>query len=131
LGIEVPIAAVAMGATVIEKHFTLDPNMEGPDHKASLVPSELGAMISAIRNVESAIGGSIKRPSSSEAKNKPIARKSIIAACAIKKGDKFTEDKLTIKRPGTGMSPMHWDRILGATAGKDYEADDLIMEFHK
>lgn len=125
-GIEVPIAAVALGASVIEKHFTLDKNMKGPDHKASLEPDELIAMVLAIRNIEKALGSSVKQPSPSEAKNKPIARKSIVAQAAIKKGDIFSEQKLAIKRPGTGISPMFWDDVLGTVANKDYEEDDLI-----
>lgn len=127
LGIEVPIAAVALGASVIEKHFTLDKTLPGPDHKASLEPEELKAMVSAIRNIEKAIGGSgLKEVSKSEAKNKPIARKSIVATKAIKKGDLFSVENLTIKRPGTGISPMQWDEVIGKTAKKDFEEDDLI-----
>ncbi len=126
LGIEIPIAAVALGATVIEKHFTLDRNMEGPDHRASLEPDELKAMIQAIRNVEQAMGNGVKRPSPSEAKNKPIARKSIVAAKDIRKGEVFTEKNLTIKRPGTGISPMRWDEIVGQVARKDYAEDALL-----
>ena len=127
LGIEVPIAAVALGATVIEKHFTLDKTLPGPDHKASLEPDELKAMVSAIRNIEKAIGGSgIKEVSASEAKNKPIARKSIVANKSIKKGDFFTEENITVKRPGIGISPMQWDEVIGKTAKKDFEEDDLI-----
>lgn len=125
-GIEVPIAAVAMGASVIEKHFTLDHSMDGPDHKASLEPSELIEMVRAIRTVESAIGDGIKQPSSSELKNIHIARKSIVAACAIKKGETFTAANMTVKRPGTGISPMSWDRVMGTVAQKDYEEDDAI-----
>ena len=127
LGIEVPIAAVALGATVIEKHFTLDKTLPGPDHKASLEPEELKAMVMAIRNVEKAIGGSgLKEVSKSEAKNKPIARKSIVATKTIKKGDLFSVENLTVKRPGTGISPMQWDNVIGKTAKKDFEEDDLI-----
>jgi N,N'-diacetyllegionaminate synthase len=126
LGIEVPIAAVAMGATVIEKHFTLDRNMEGPDHKASLEPDELKAMVKAIRNIEKAFGSGIKQASPSELKNKPIARKSIVAARDIKKGEEFTEENLTTKRPGTGISPMRWDEMIGRTAGKNYKTDEII-----
>lgn len=125
-GIEVSIAAVAMGATIIEKHFTLDKNMEGPDHKASLEPDELKAMVNAIRNIEKALGNGIKKPSPSELKNKPIARKSIVAARNISKGESFTEENLTAKRPGTGISPMRWDKIIGKRASKDYKQDDLI-----
>lgn len=127
LGIEVPIAAVALGATVIEKHFTLDKTLPGPDHKSSLEPDELKAMVSAIRNIEKAIGGSgLKEVSISEAKNKPIARKSIVASKSIKKGDFFTEENITVKRPGIGISPMQWDEVIGKTAKKDFEEDDLI-----
>lgn len=127
LGIEVPIAAVALGATVIEKHFTLDKTLPGPDHKASLEPDELKAMVSAIRNIEKAVGGSgLKEVSISEAKNKPIARKSIVASKSIKKGDFFTEENITVKRPGIGISPMQWDNVIGKTAKKDFEEDDLI-----
>lgn len=127
LGIEVPIVAVALGATVIEKHFTLDKTLPGPDHKASLEPEELKAMVMAIRNVEKAIGGSgLKEVSKSEVKNKPIARKSIVATKTIKKGDLFSVENLTVKRPGTGISPMQWDEVIGKTAKKDFEEDDLI-----
>ncbi len=127
LGIEVPIAAVALGAKVIEKHFTLDRNLPGPDHKASLEPSELKAMVTAIRNIEKAISGSgIKEESPSEAKNKPIARKSIIASQNIKKGEVLSEENLSIKRPGTGINPMRWDEIIGQQAIKDFQEDDLI-----
>ena len=127
LGIEVPIAAVALGATVIEKHFTLDKTLPGPDHKASLEPNELKAMVSAIRNIEKAIGGSgLKEVSKSEEKNKPIARKSIVASTDIKKGDTFTPENLTVKRPGTGISPMQWDEVIGKEAKRDFEKDDLI-----
>lgn len=125
-GIEVPIAAVAMGATVIEKHFTLDCTMKGPDHKASLEPHELKMMVLAIRNVELALGGCIKQASKSEQKNMQVARKSIVAAKAIKKGDIFTDDNITIKRPGNGISPMKWDEVLGSVAQKDYLEDELI-----
>ena len=129
-GIEVPIAAVALGATVIEKHFTLDRNMEGPDHKASLEPDELKAMVSAIRNIEKAVGGDgTKHISESERKNIAIARKSIIAACDIKAGDIFTENNLTVKRPGNGISPMKWDEVIGKTAKRDYVEDELIELF--
>ncbi|MEA3385986.1 MAG: N-acetylneuraminate synthase [Thermodesulfobacteriota bacterium] len=126
LGIEVPIAAVAMGATVIEKHFTLDRTMAGPDHRASLEPQELKAMVSAIRNIEKATGNGIKKPSPSELKNKPIARKSIVAATAIPKGGIFTEHNLTVKRPGTGISPMRWDEILGMKAAGNFDIDEVI-----
>jgi N,N'-diacetyllegionaminate synthase len=126
LGIEVPIAAVALGATVIEKHFTLDKNMDGPDHKASLEPDELKNMVNAIRNIEKALGDGSKTPSKSELKNKPIARKSIVAATDIVKGTIFTDKNITIKRPGTGISPMKWDEIIGTIATKNYSEDDLI-----
>lgn len=126
-GIEVPIAAVALGATVIEKHFTLDRNMEGPDHKASLEPDELKAMVSAIRNTEKAVGGDgIKHVSESERKNIAIARKSIVAACDIKAGEIFTEQNLTVKRPGNGISPMRWEEVLGQTASRDFSEEELI-----
>ncbi len=126
LGIEVDIAAVAMGATVIEKHFTLDKTMEGPDHKASLEPDELKAMVKGIRNIELALGSSIKKPSKSETPNIPIARKSIVANQSIKKGDMLSEDNLVIKRPANGMNPMRWDEIVGTVATKNYEVDELI-----
>ena len=126
LGIEVPIAAVALGATVIEKHLTLDRNLAGPDHKASLEPDEFAAMVRAIRNIEQAMGDGIKRPSPSEAKNKPIARKSLVAARSIKAGERFTPENLTAKRPGTGVSPMRWDTAMGRTATRDYGADEMI-----
>ena len=126
LGIEVPIAAVAMGATVIEKHFTLDRNMPGPDHAVSLEPEELKAMVTAIRNIEKAMGGGEKKPSSSETKNISVVRKSIVAKMSIKKGELFTEENLTVKRPGTGISPMGWDAVIGKPASSDYEMDDLI-----
>ncbi|MCK5295194.1 MAG: N-acetylneuraminate synthase family protein, partial [Arcobacteraceae bacterium] len=126
LGIEVDIAAVAMGASCIEKHFTLDKTMEGPDHKASLEPSELISMVKSIRNIELALGSSIKKPSPSEIPNMKIARKSIIANCNIKKGELFTQNNLTIKRPGDGISPMRWDEIVGTIASKEYKQDELI-----
>ena len=127
LGIEVPIAAVALGAIVIEKHFTLDKTLPGPDHKASLEPDELKAMVSAIRNIEKAIGGSgLKEVSKSEEKNKPIVRKSIVASTDIKKGDIFTSETLTVKRPGTGISPMQWDEVIGKEAKRDFQEDELI-----
>lgn len=126
-GIEVPIAAVALGATVIEKHFTLDRNMKGPDHKASLEPDELKAMVSAIRNIEKAVGGDgTKHVSESEKKNIAIARKSIVAACDIKTGEEFTEQNLTVKRPGNGISPMRWEEVIGTKAKRDFFEDDLI-----
>jgi N,N'-diacetyllegionaminate synthase len=126
LGIEVPIAAVALGATVIEKHFTLDKTMEGPDHKASLEPHELKQMVCSIRNIEKAMGNGIKKPSLSEKKNINIARKSLIASKEIKKGEIFSENNLTVKRPGNGISPMRWDEFIGKVVTKDYNADDLI-----
>ncbi|MBQ1899558.1 MAG: N-acetylneuraminate synthase [Erysipelotrichaceae bacterium] len=125
-GIEIPTAAVALGACVIEKHFTLDRNMEGPDHKASLEPQELKAMVDAIRHVEVSIGDGVKKVSPSELKNQDIARKSIIAAKAIRKGDVFTIDNVTTKRPGSGINPMRWFELLGKTAKHDYEEDYLI-----
>jgi N,N'-diacetyllegionaminate synthase len=126
LGLEIPIAAAALGATVIEKHFTLDRNMEGPDHRASLEPTELIAMVNAIRNIEKALGDGVKRPSTSELNNIGIARKSIVAKQSIKKGEKFSTNNLTIKRPGTGVSPLKWDSYLGKESDKNYEPDDLI-----
>jgi N,N'-diacetyllegionaminate synthase len=127
LGIEVPIAAVALGAKVIEKHFTLDSNLPGPDHKASLEPEELKAMVTSIRNIELSISGSgIKEPSVSESKNKSIVRKSIVAGINILKGEIFSESNLAVKRPGIGMDPMTWDNVLGTRAVKDYKQDDLI-----
>ena len=125
-GIEIPIAAVAMGASIIEKHFTLDRNLPGPDHKASIVPDELDAMIKSIRNIEKALGDGYKRPSDSEGRNRQIVRKSIVAARTIKKGEFFSWGNLTVKRPGTGISPMRWDEVIGTPAAKDYEADELI-----
>jgi len=125
-GIEVPIAAVALGASVIEKHFTLDRSLPGPDHKASLEPQELSAMVSAIRHIEIALGSPVKQPSPSEAKNKAIARKSLVASTAIKQGDIFSENNLTVKRPGTGISPLRWDEIIGTAAPRDYQEDELI-----
>lgn len=126
VGIEVPIAAVALGAKVIEKHFTLDRNLPGPDHKASLEPSELKAMVSAIRNIEQALGSEEKKVSSSEMKNKAVARKSIVAAKAIKAGEMFSEENLTVKRPGIGISPMKWESVIGQAAIRDFEQDELI-----
>jgi N-acetylneuraminate synthase len=125
-GIEVAIAAAAMGAAVIEKHFTLDKNLPGPDHKASLEPHELKAMVQAIRNIEFALGDGTKRPSPSELKNRPIARKSIVASRNIKAGELFSEDNLAAKRPGTGISPMCWDQIIGKIARRNFAVDDLI-----
>tara|TARA_B100000686_G_scaffold106516_1_gene113570 strand:- start:8 stop:1009 length:1002 start_codon:yes stop_codon:yes gene_type:complete len=126
LGIEVAIAAVALGATVIEKHFTMDRSLSGPDQKASLEPKELKAMVSAIRNIERAMGDGIKRPQKSEAKNKPIVRKSLVAKCAIRMGEIFNETNITAKRPGTGLSPMCWDEVLGSKAPRDFKVDELI-----
>ena len=126
LGIEIPIAAVALGATVIEKHFTLDRNMEGPDHKASLEPDELKAMVCAIRNVEKALGSSEKTVSASESENKNVARKSIVAAKCIAKGALLTEENLTVKRPGNGISPMKWEEVIGKVAVRDFKEDELI-----
>ncbi len=125
-GIEVPIAALALGATVIEKHFTLDRNLPGPDHQASLEPSELSAMVAAIRNIELALGDGVKRPSPSEAKNIPIARKSLVAACPIRAGELFTLNNLAVKRPGSGVSPMRLNEMLGRLAKRDYQVDELI-----
>lgn len=128
LGIEVPIAAVALGAVVIEKHFTLDRSLAGPDHKASLEPAELVAMVEGIRRVERSLGDGVKAPSSSERKNLPIARKSIVAKTTIKSGDIFTVNNLTVKRPGTGINPMRWYDVLGKKADRCYEQDDLIYD---
>ena len=126
LGIEVPIAAVAMGASIIEKHFTLDRNLPGPDHKASLEPAELKAMVAAIRNIEYALGDGIKRPTPSEEKNRLVARKSLVAARAIQSGELFSPSNVAVKRPGTGLSPMRWDEVMGRTAPRDFAADELI-----
>jgi N,N'-diacetyllegionaminate synthase len=125
-GIIIPVAAVALGAQVIEKHFTLNKNLPGPDHKASLEPDELKAMVKAIKNVEKALGTGIKKPSKSELKNLPIARKSIVAKQPIRQGEVFNENNLTVKRPGTGISPMRWHEVLGKKAQRDYEKDELI-----
>lgn len=125
-GIEVAIAAVALGASVIEKHFTLDRNLPGPDHKASLEPEELKAMVAAIRNIEIALGDGIKRLTPSEAINKPVARKSLVASQTIKAGEVFSALNITTKRPGTGISPMRWDEIIGRIAPRDFLADELI-----
>lgn len=125
-GIEAAVAAVALGAVVIEKHFTLDRGMDGPDHKASLEPEELKLMIQAIRNIELALGDGIKQPSKSEMKNINIARKSIVASRDIKKGEILSEENLACKRPGDGINPMKWDEIVGRIAQKDYSKDDLI-----
>lgn len=126
LGIEVPVAAVALGATLIEKHFTLDKNMEGPDHAASLDPVELIQMVKAIRNIEKALGTGNKIPTAIEEKNKLVARKSIVAATSIKKGEFFSEKNITVKRPGSGISPMEWDHVIGKAAVKDFGEDELI-----
>lgn len=125
-GIEVAIAAAAMGATVIEKHFTLDRNLPGPDHQASLEPEEFKAMVAAIRNIEVALGDGIKRLTPSEARNKPVARKSLVASQTIKVGEVFSAQNITAKRPGTGISPMRWDEVMGQVAQRDYQEDDLI-----
>jgi N,N'-diacetyllegionaminate synthase len=126
MGIEVAIAAVALGAAVIEKHLTLDRGLPGPDHKASLEPEEFGAMVRAIRNIELAMGSTEKIPSPSELRNRPIARKSLVAAVPIKAGEIFTEKNVTAKRPGIGISPMRWDEIIGQEATRDYQKDDLL-----
>jgi len=126
VGIEVPIAAVALGATVIEKHITLDQNMPGPDHKASLEPKEFASMVRAIRNTEQAIGDGIKRPTASEIANLPIARKSVVALRAIKIGEVFSTTNITAKRPGTGISPMRWDELIGHSSPRAFAPDDLI-----
>ncbi len=126
LGTYVAVGAVALGARVIEKHFTLDKTMEGPDHKSSLEPEELKQMVAAIRNMEKAMGDGIKRPSPSEMKNRAIVRRSIVAARGIRKGEVFTEDNIAAKRPGTGISPMLWDRVVGAAAKRDFSEDELI-----
>jgi N,N'-diacetyllegionaminate synthase len=125
-GIEVATAAVAMGATVIEKHFTLDRNLPGPDHQASLEPAELKAMVTAIRNIEVALGDGIKRLTPSETRNKPIARKSLVASQVIQAGEVFTMQNVTTKRPGTGISPMRWDEVIGHVAPRNFDADELI-----
>ena len=126
LGIEVDIAAVAMGASCLEKHFTLDKTMDGPDHKASLEPEELKAMVGAIRNIEKALGSSEKKPSPSESVNIKVVRKSIFANQNIKKGDLLTDKNIAVKRPGGGISPMQWDEVIGTISSKDYNADELI-----
>jgi N,N'-diacetyllegionaminate synthase len=126
LGIEVDIASVAMGASCIEKHFTLDKTMDGPDHKASLEPEELKAMVGAIRNIEKALGSSEKKSSPSESVNIKVVRKSIFANQNIKKGDLLTDKNIAVKRPGGGISPMQWDEVIGTISSKDYNADELI-----
>ena len=125
-GIEVPIAAVALGASVIEKHFTLSRAFSGPDHSASLEPNELGCMVRSIRNIEMALGSEHKSITDSERKNIEIARKSIVASCKIKKGERFTEDNITVKRPGNGISPMRWSEVIGQRATRDFEEDEKI-----
>ena len=126
LGIEVDIAAVAMGASIIEKHFTLDKTMDGPDHKASLEPEDLKAMVTSIRNIEKALGSSEKKPSPSESANIEIVRKSIVAKKNIKNGELLTEKNITVKRPGNGINPMMWDEVLGSKSIKDYKVDEMI-----
>lgn len=126
LGIEIPVAAVALGATVIEKHFTLDKTMEGPDHRASLEPEELKTMVSAIRHIEAGLGDGIKRRTASESKNVSVARKSIVAKKHICKGEIFSEDNITVKRPGTGISPMKWYEVIGKIADRNYDEDQII-----
>jgi len=125
-GIEVDLAAVALGATVIEKHFTLDRNLLGPDHKASLEPDELRAMVDGIRNIELALGSKEKKPSEVELKNRLVARKSIVAKAFIKVGEKLTEDNITTKRPGSGINPMRWNEVIGTKAIRNFEEDELI-----
>ncbi len=125
-GIEIPVAAAALGACMIEKHFTLDNNLPGPDHKASLSSREFGRMVRAIRNIQVAMGDGVKRPSLSETKNIEVVRKSIVAACPIQTGETFTSKNLAVKRPGTGISPMKWDDLIGKKASRDYKKDDLI-----
>ena len=126
VGIEVAIASAALGATVIEKHFTIDKNLPGPDHKASLEPDELKAMVSAIRNIEMAMGDGIKRLTPNEAHNKHVIRKSLVASKAIKAGEVLSAENITTKRPGTGISPMTWDAVIGRKAVRDFAADELI-----
>ncbi len=126
LGIEVPIAAVAMGARIIEKHFTLDKNLPGPDHKASLEPNELKKMVKAIRNIEIALGSGVKKPNKSEIEIMKMVRKSIVASKGIKKGEIFTKTNITVKRPGTGISPMRWDEVIGEKANRNFKDDELI-----
>ena len=126
LGIEVPIAAVALGAKIIEKHFTLDKKLPGPDHKASLEPAELKKMIKAIRNIEIALGDGIKKPNISEIEIMKVVRKSIVASKSIKKGEMFTKTNITVKRPGIGISPMRWDEVIGERANRDFKDDELI-----
>ena len=125
-GIDIPVAAVALGACVVEKHFTLDRSMEGPDHKASLEPNELKLMVQSIRQVELALGDGVKRPTKGEMNNMAVARKSIVASRDIKAGEVFSLDTITVKRPGSGISPMRWDDVLGRVAKRDFLADELI-----
>ena len=128
LGIEVPIAAAALGAEIIEKHFTLDKMMDGPDHQASLTPPEFKKMVCAIRKIEDCLGNGIKKITISEKKNIEIARKSIVAATAIQIGDVFNEENLAVKRPGTGINPMRWDMVIGCKAGRPYKKDEMISD---
>lgn len=125
-GIEISVAAVALGATMIEKHLTLDKNMEGPDHRASIEPTEFKKMVQAIRNIEVAMGDGVKRSSASESKNIAVARRSIVALKSIQNGELFSEENITTKRPGTGISPMHWDQVVGKHADRDYDMDEMI-----
>lgn len=125
-GIEIPIAAVALGARVIEKHLTLDRTLPGPDQKASLEPNEFATMVRAIRNIEQALGDGIKRPTSSEIKNRPVVRKSLVAARNIRTGEAFSPENVTAKRPGSGILPMRWDEIIGRIANRDYSTDELL-----
>ena len=127
LGIEVPIAAAALGARVIEKHITLNRDLPGPDHKASLVPTEFEAMVTAIRNIDKAMGDGVKSPSPSELKNRAVARKSLVAKKSILAGEIFSEDNVTLKRPGTGISPMYWDDVMGQVANQNFVIDELIV----
>jgi N,N'-diacetyllegionaminate synthase len=128
LGIEIPIAAVALGARVIEKHFTLDRNLYGPDHKSSLEPKELKEMVKAIRNIELALGDGVKQMMPSERSNREIVRKSLVAIKQINSGDVFSLDNVAAKRPGTGISPMNWDQIVGKKSKRNYLVDDLITD---
>jgi len=125
-GIAIALGAVARGAAVIEKHFTLDSKLPGPDHRASLEPAQLAEMVRGIRSIDAALGDGIKRPQPSELKNLPIARKSLVAARAIKRGERFTPENITPKRPGTGLSPMNYWDVLGQAAPRDYEADEIL-----
>ena len=126
IGVEISLASAALGACVIEKHFTLDQTMEGPDHRASLDPTQLKEMVCAIRNIEIALGDGVKTPSKSEQKNMVIARKSIVALIDIKKGEIFSPENITVKRPGSGINPMAWDDVVGRTAKSDFDADETI-----